>query len=72
MHVEKYAYYVNKLRLRTWIWRRKKRTPDTNDRHMPLNETPPHENFLRTPLIDAECKFEDMVCAGKRCLVQVN
>jgi len=22
----------------------------TNDHHMPLNETPPHENSLRTPL----------------------
>ena len=31
------------------LWRHKDREPQTNDHHMPLNETP-HENFLRTPL----------------------
>jgi len=31
-------------------WRHKQRTPNTNDHHVPLNETP-HENFLRTPLL---------------------
>ena len=40
----KYAYYVNKRRqnvsLETWIWRHKQRTPNTNEHHMPLNETP--------------------------------
>jgi len=42
--VEKYASYVNKLHqnvgLETWLWRHKQRTPNTNDHHMPLNETP--------------------------------
>ena len=34
--------------------RHKKCTPNTNDHHMPLNETPSrHENFLRTPLVSA-------------------
>jgi len=32
------------------LWRHKHRTPQANDHHMPLNETP-HETFLRTPLI---------------------
>ena len=54
MRVDEYAYYVNKLRqnvgLETWIWRHKHRTPNTNDHHMPLNDPPLHENFLRTPL----------------------
>jgi len=44
VRVEEYAYYVNKLRqnvgLETWIWRHKERTPNTNDHHMPLIETP--------------------------------
>jgi len=31
------------------LWRHKKRTPNTNDHHMPLNEDP-NENFLPTPL----------------------
>jgi len=31
------------------LWRHKQRTPNTNDHHMSLNETP-QENFLRTPL----------------------
>jgi len=31
------------------LWRHKQRTLNTNDHHMPLNETP-HEDFLRTPL----------------------
>jgi len=52
------SYYVNKLRqnvgLETWndvkLWRHKQRTPNTNDHHMTLKQTPPHENFLRTPL----------------------
>jgi len=30
------------------LWRHKDRTTQTNDHHMPPNETP-HENFLRTP-----------------------
>ena len=30
-------------------WRHKKRTPNANAHHLPLNETP-HENFLPTPL----------------------
>ena len=34
------------------LGRHKRRTPNTNDHHMPLNETP-HENFLRTPLLPA-------------------
>jgi len=47
--VEEYTYYVNKLRpnvgLETWIWREivtshKDRTPQTNEHHMPLNESP--------------------------------
>jgi len=33
------------------LWRDKQRTPNTNDHHMTLNQNPPHENFLRTPLI---------------------
>ena len=32
------------------LWHHKQPTPNTNDHHMPLNEKPPHENFLRTPL----------------------
>ena len=32
------------------LWRHKQRTPNTNDHHMPLNETTPYEKFLRTPL----------------------
>jgi len=32
------------------LWRHKQRTPNTNDYPMPLNETPPYEKFLRTPL----------------------
>jgi len=32
------------------LWRQKQRTPNTNDHHMPQNETP-HEKFLRTPLL---------------------
>jgi len=31
--------------------RHKDRTPQTNDHHMPLNESP-HENFLRPPLFE--------------------
>jgi len=31
------------------LWRHKQRTPNTNDYHMTLKQTP-HENFLRTPL----------------------
>ena len=30
--------------------RHKDCTPQTNDHHMPLNQIPPHENFLRPPL----------------------
>jgi len=32
------------------LWRHKHRTPQTNDHHMSLNETPPWKNFLRPPL----------------------
>jgi len=32
------------------LWRHKDCTPQTNDHHTLLNE-PPHENFLRTPLL---------------------
>jgi len=32
------------------LWCHKQRTPNANDHHMPLNETP-HETFLCTPLI---------------------
>jgi len=61
MCVEEYAYYVNKLRenvgLGTWIWRQivtsQKRAPNTNDHHMPLNETTDKGNFLRTPLVSS-------------------
>jgi len=43
---------------KTLVWKheygvklcQKQRTPNANDHHMPLNETP-HETFLRTPLI---------------------
>jgi len=58
LRVDEYAYCVNKFR-ETLVWkheydvklcRYKHRTPNTNDHHMPLNENPPHENFLRTPL----------------------
>ena len=52
MSAEDNAYNVNKLRLKTWIWRHKQRTPNTNGHHMPLND-PPHENYLRTPLHSA-------------------
>jgi len=40
--VWKYEYDVK-------LCRHKKRTPNTNGHHMPLNEIS-HENFLRTPL----------------------
>jgi len=61
--VEEHAYYVNKLRLKTWICRRKQRTPNTNDRRMPLNEKPSHENFLRTSLMGSLAKdcFQPLV-----------
>jgi len=49
VRVEKYAQCVNKLRqnvcLETWIRRHKQRTPNTNDHHMPLNETPTMKIF---------------------------
>ena len=32
------------------LWRHKQCTPKTNNHHMTLNQ-PPHENFLRTPLM---------------------
>jgi len=41
--VWKYAYDVK-------LWRHKQHTPNANDHHMSLNETP-HENFLRTSLV---------------------
>jgi len=58
--LEERAYYVNKLRQNVGLeneynfklWRHKQRTPKTNDHHKPLNEHPPHEHFLRTPLMD--------------------
>jgi len=34
------------------LWRHKQHTANTNDHHMPLNENPHHEKFLRTPLDD--------------------
>jgi len=47
--VEKYAYNVNKpcqmVGLETLIWRHKQRTPNTNNHHMPLNET---VHFMQT------------------------
>ena len=45
----KHEYDVN-------LWRHKQRTPNTNDHHLPLNETP-HENFLRTPLKSNNFKY---------------
>ena len=33
------------------LWRHKQRTPNANDHHMPFNQNPLHENFLRTPLL---------------------
>jgi len=58
VRVEEYAYYVNKLRqivglendYDVKLWRYKEHTPNANDHHLPLIYTPPHENFLRTPL----------------------
>ena len=49
VHIEEYAYYVNKFRqnvgLETWIWRQivtsKTAHTNTNDHHMPLMETTP-------------------------------
>jgi len=38
------------------LWRRKQRTPSTNDYHTPLNESP-HEKFVRTPLQHAVTLF---------------
>ena len=38
------------------LLRHKQRTSNTNDHHMPLNETP-HENFLRTPLPQRQTLF---------------
>ena len=32
------------------LWHHKQRTSNTNDHHMPLNNLPPHEKLLRTPL----------------------
>jgi len=32
------------------LLRHKQRTPNANDHHMTLNQTPPNENFLRTTL----------------------
>jgi len=34
----------------TKLWRHKQRTPNTNNHHMPMNETLPLKIFLRTPL----------------------
>jgi len=34
------------------FWRHKQCTPNTNNHHTTLNQPPPHENFLRTPLAD--------------------
>ena len=49
VNVEKYAYYVNKLRqnvgLETCKWRQivtsQQRTPNANAHHVTLNQTPP-------------------------------
>jgi len=59
VRLEEYAYYVQKLRqnvgLEIWIWRQivTSQTAHTKCK-WPLYETewkPPHENFLRTPLL---------------------
>ena len=57
--VEKCSYYVNKLRqnvgLEACKWRQivTSQTAHTKYKWLPmtLNQTPPHENFLRTPLL---------------------
>jgi len=53
--VEEYAYYVNKLCLKTWIWCQivTSQTARTKYKWPPsaTEWTPPHENFLRTPLV---------------------
>ena len=42
VHEEEFAYYVNKLRLKTWIWRTSQKAhTKCNDHHTPLNEKPP-------------------------------
>jgi len=48
VRVEEYAYYVNFAKTLVWkheyyviLWRHQQRTPNTNDHHMPLKETPP-------------------------------
>jgi len=40
---------VWKLEYDAQLWRHKKRTPNTNNQHMPLYENP-QENFLRKPM----------------------
>jgi len=57
--VWKYEYDVK-------LWRHKQRTPNTNDHHMPLNATP-HENFLRTPLLDVQYFFSKEPRFMKTC-----
>ena len=62
VHVEEYAYYVNKLRqnvgLETWKWRQivTSQTAHTKCKWPPYDPepNPPNENFLRTPL-DITC-----------------
>jgi len=37
------------------VWRHKQGTVNTSDYHVPLNENPSHDYFLRTPLIGTLC-----------------
>jgi len=41
------------------LWRHKKRIPNANDHHMPLNE-PPYESFLHTPLTIRDVQWSPM------------
>jgi len=53
--VEECAHYVNKLRLKTWIWRQIVTSQTAHTKYkLPPSATewkPPHENFLCTPLV---------------------
>jgi len=58
VRAKKYAYCVNKFRENfgkheydVKLWRHKQSSPNANYHHMLLNENPPHENFLPTPLL---------------------
>jgi len=56
--VEKYALLCQQTSPKRWFGNMEmtlncdvtKSTPNTNDHHMTLNQTTPHENFLRTLL----------------------